>query len=93
MVTQERFTSRTSSNNFKKERQPPTQFEVFTGGKVEHPEFTIFYNIAFFRTAGVLHHLLNNKYEGDKERILEKGFTDWLKKMDAPNELTQPEND
>ncbi len=51
-------------------------FGGFTGGKL--PELAIFFNVAFFRTAGVVNHFLGNKYENDKD-ALEKIFTDWVK--------------
>jgi hypothetical protein len=65
------FFQRTRSN------VPPSQFDVFTGGKL--PEFTVFYNMAYFRMAGVVNHLLGNKYESNKDK-LETQFTEWLAK-------------
>jgi hypothetical protein len=65
-----------SSARQNRQRTPPTQYEVFTGGKL--PEFAVFYNIAFFRMAGVVNHLLGNKYEKNKDN-LEKIFENWLK--------------
>ena len=43
-------------------RPLPTKKDLFTGGKVNKPELTIFFNLAYFRTAGVIYHLLNKEY-------------------------------
>lgn len=53
-----------------------TKKDVFTGGK--YPEFAIFFNLAFFRIAGLVNHLLGKKYEANKS-TLEKEFDSWLK--------------
>lgn len=60
----------------KKSNRKASRDELFTGGKV--PEFTVFYNIAFFRVAGLLNHLLNNSYELDKNK-LETVYAQYLK--------------
>lgn len=51
---------------------------LFTSPKQKTAEFAVFYNIAFFRIAGLLNHLLGNSYEENKNK-LEGVFTDWLK--------------
>ncbi|HCC29638.1 MAG TPA: hypothetical protein DEQ03_06255, partial [Marinilabiliales bacterium] len=41
--------------------------DVFTGGKT--PELTIYYNIAYFRMAGLINALCGNKLERDKDAL------------------------
>lgn len=57
----------------------PTRADFFIGGKL--PEFTIFFNIAFFRLAGYINYLQGKSYEGDK-RELENVFGKWKAKVD-----------
>ena len=64
-----------NNSGYKRESRPPrtpTQKEVFTGGKVDYTELTVFFNIAYFRLAGVIHHLMGKPYEFE---IDDKGVT------------------
>lgn len=61
-----------------------TKKDVFTGGK--YPEFAIFFNLAFFRIAGLINHLRGEKYEANKDALLTK-VDSWLKNAnDAKND-------
>lgn len=64
-------------NEYSKKSTPPTQEELYTSPKQKTPELAVFYNIAFFRVAGIVNHLLGNSYEQDKNR-LENVYINWL---------------
>lgn len=75
---------KTHQKNFSKQnylQRPLTKKDLFAGGKL--PEFAIFYNIAFFRIAGLISHLLGKPFESDKNK-LEETFQEWL--GDATNQ-------
>ncbi len=55
--------------------------DLFTGGKL--PEFTVFYNMAFFKIAGLINHLQGEAYEEDKQ-LLEKKFKNFLRDSNDP---------
>jgi|GEM_PF-2058743 len=46
---------------------PPSKLETWTGGK--RPELAVFYNVAYFRIAGMLSHYLNKTHEHDKDAL------------------------
>jgi hypothetical protein len=77
-----------STNNHKKypkkEDRIPTRDELFTGWKVPH--IAVFYNIAFFKLAGYVNHLLGNPFE-DSKNDLEANLNSFL------NNAHLPEND
>ena len=67
----------------KNQKSNPTLGDLYMGGK--YPEFTVFYNVAFFRMAGFLNHLRAGSYEKDKNH-LESSFKTWLNKIKNDND-------
>ena len=66
--------------NFRSQRSNhvPTQFELFTGGKT--PAFALFYNLAYFRVAGMVCFSLGHVFieDKDQEQAIQTKFETWL---------------
>jgi|GEM_PF-1449372 len=63
-------------------------YDSYTGSKINYEEFTIFYNIAYFRVAGVINHLLGNPYEINKENLEKQVY----KKDEASQKFSWEQN-
>ena len=52
-----------------------SDYEYFTHGKIDKPEFTIFFNIAYFKIAGMINNLLGETHEINKKNLEDKIYS------------------